>query len=151
MKEANLQRMCCVWSLSCVWPFVMLWTIDCQAPLTMGVLQARTLEWVVMPSSGDLPNPGIEARSPSLQVDSLPLSHQGSPRMLEWVAYPWSPGGLPDPGHISINAIIWYFGKGETMKAIKVLVIVKGWGAWDEYVEHGIFRAAKLLCMTLQW
>ena len=84
----------------------MLWTIDRQAPLTMGVLQARTLEWVVMPSSGDLPNPGIEARSPSLQVDSLPLSHQGSPRMLEWVAYPWSPGGLPDPGHISINAII---------------------------------------------
>ena len=36
------------------------------------------------------------------------------------------------------------------MKAIKVLVIVKGWGAWDEYVEHGIFRAVKLLCMTLQ-
>ena len=25
------------------------------------------------------------------------LSHQGSPRILEWVAYPFS-GGLPDPG-----------------------------------------------------
>ena len=28
---------------------------------------------------GDLPDPGIEARSPALQVDSLPLGHLGSP------------------------------------------------------------------------
>ena len=40
------------------------------------ILQARTLEWVAMPSSGDLPNPGIKLRFPALQVDSLPLSHQ---------------------------------------------------------------------------
>ena len=26
------------------------------------------------------------------------LSHQGSPRILEWVAYPFSLGNLPDPG-----------------------------------------------------
>ena len=32
------------------------------------------------PSPGDLPNPGIEPASPALQADSLPLSHQGSPR-----------------------------------------------------------------------
>ena len=31
------------------------------------------------PSPGDLPNPGIEPGSPAWQVDSLPLSHQGSP------------------------------------------------------------------------
>ena len=31
------------------------------------------------PSLGDLPNPGIEHTSPALQVDSLPLSHVGSP------------------------------------------------------------------------
>ena len=82
------------------------------------------------PPPGDLPNPGIEPRSPVLQVDSLQseppgkhkntrvgslslrlgnlstqesnwgllhcrqilynLSHQGSPRILEWVAYPFS-------------------------------------------------------------
>ena len=30
------------------------------------------------PPPGDLPNPGIELKSPALQVDSLPLSHQGS-------------------------------------------------------------------------
>ena len=37
----------------------------------MEIFQARTLEWVFMPFSRDLPNPGIEPRSPSLQADSL--------------------------------------------------------------------------------
>ena len=37
-----------------------------------GLLQARILEWVAFPFSGDLPNPGVEPRSPALQVDSLP-------------------------------------------------------------------------------
>ena len=32
------------------------------------------------PSPGDLPNPGIELRSPALQVDSLPAEPQGKPR-----------------------------------------------------------------------
>ena len=34
-----------------------------------GILQARILEWVAFPFSGDLPNPGIKSRSPTLQVD----------------------------------------------------------------------------------
>ena len=44
-----------------------------------GILQARILEWVAMPAS----NPGIKPMSPAapvLQADSLPLSHQGSPK-----------------------------------------------------------------------
>ena len=43
-----------------------------------GILQARILEWV--PSPGDLPNPGIEPRSPTLQADSLPAEPQGKPK-----------------------------------------------------------------------
>ena len=31
------------------------------------------------PSPGDLPNPGIEPRSPELQADSLPAEPQGKP------------------------------------------------------------------------
>ena len=42
-----------------------------------GILQARILEWVAVPFSGDLPNPGIEPRSPTLQADSLPAKPQG--------------------------------------------------------------------------
>ena len=40
---------------------------------------AQILEWVAMPSSRDLLNPGIEPASPALQADSLLLSHWGSP------------------------------------------------------------------------
>ena len=43
-----------------------------------GILQARILEWVVVPSPGDVPNPGIEPRSLTLQADSLPAEPQGS-------------------------------------------------------------------------
>ena len=42
-----------------------------------GILQARILEWVAFPSLGDLPNPGIEPRSPALQADSLPAEPPG--------------------------------------------------------------------------
>ena len=48
------------------------WSVAHQAPLSMGILQARILEWGAMPYSRDLPNPGIEPRSPTLQEDSLP-------------------------------------------------------------------------------
>ena len=34
------------------------------------------------PSLGDLPDPGIEPAPPTLQRDSLPMSHQGSPILL---------------------------------------------------------------------
>ena len=42
-----------------------------------GILQARILESL---SLGDLPNPEMEPRSPSLQVDSLPAEPQGKPK-----------------------------------------------------------------------
>ena len=49
--------------------------MDCR-PLgfsVRGILQARILEWVGIPFSRDLPNPGIEPRSPALQVDSFTI------------------------------------------------------------------------------
>ena len=38
-----------------------------------GILQARILEWVAIPSPENLPNPGIEPEFPSLQAISLLL------------------------------------------------------------------------------
>ena len=48
--------------------------VDCSPPGSSVhvIYQARILEWVAMPSSRDLLNPGIEPRSPTLQVDSFP-------------------------------------------------------------------------------
>ena len=56
------------------------WTVAHQAPLSTGILQARILEWVAMPSSRDLPNRGIKPRSLTLQADSLPGEPQGKPK-----------------------------------------------------------------------
>ena len=48
------------------------------------ILQARILEWVTVPFSRDLPNPGIEPRSPTVQVDIfLPAELSGKPKIIE--------------------------------------------------------------------
>ena len=41
------------------------------SPSVHGILQARILERIVIPSPGDLPNPGIEPWYPALHADSL--------------------------------------------------------------------------------
>ena len=48
--------------------------LDCRPPgfFVCGILQARILEWVAIPSPGDLPNLGIELGSPALQAGFLP-------------------------------------------------------------------------------
>ena len=48
-----------------------------QAPLSLGILQARILEWAARTSSRALPNPEIEPRSSALQADSLLSEPQG--------------------------------------------------------------------------
>ena len=67
----------------------------------------------LFPSPEDLPDPGIELRSPALWADSLPAEPQGSPRILEWVE-----GMIPFVSNLKaqiIHGIIsWhggYFGK----------------------------------------
>ena len=57
--------------LSRVRLFATPWTIDYQAPLSMGFSGQEYWSGLPFPSPGDLPNPGIEARSPAPQADSL--------------------------------------------------------------------------------
>ena len=64
-----------------------LWTIACPAPLFIGFFRHEYWSELPFPPSGDLPNTGIEPGSPvspALQVDSLLLSHQGSPINVEY-------------------------------------------------------------------
>ena len=59
------------------------WTVACQAPLAMEF--SRQEHWsgwpfpFFLPFPGNLPDPGIEPRSPASQVDSLPTELQGKP------------------------------------------------------------------------
>ena len=47
------------------------WTVAHQAPLSMEFSRKEYWSGLPLPSPGDLPNPGIELRSPTLQADSL--------------------------------------------------------------------------------
>ena len=54
-----------------------------------GILQARILEWVAIPFSRGLPNPGIKPRSPALHADFL-SSEPPSP-ILESLIHSFTP------------------------------------------------------------
>ena len=69
--------------------FVTLWTVTHQVPLLMGFSRQEYWSGLPFPSPGDLPNPTIEPRSPTLQVDSLPAEPQGSSQV--WVKQTLSP------------------------------------------------------------
>ena len=64
---------------SVVSDFVTLWTLALQASLFMEFSRQEYWSLLSCPTPGDLPNPGIVPGSPALQVDSLLLSHEGSP------------------------------------------------------------------------
>ena len=92
-KLAEYLCCCAVLSLSVVsnslWPP---WNVTCQASLSMGILQARILKLVACPSTRDLLN--TESNRGLLHSGKILyyLSHQGSPWILEWIAYPFPRG-----------------------------------------------------------
>ena len=51
--------------------------MDCQAPLYMGISRQEYCNELPFPSSEDLPNLGIEPRSPTLQAKFLPSELPG--------------------------------------------------------------------------
>ena len=58
--------------LSHVRLFVTPWTVAYQAPPSIGFSRQECWSGLPFPSPGDLPDPGIEARSPALQTHTLP-------------------------------------------------------------------------------
>ena len=64
--------------------FATLRTVTHQAPLFMGFSRQKYWSGLPWPPPGDLPNPGIKPVPPAaatLQADSLPLNHWGSPKL----------------------------------------------------------------------
>ena len=75
--------------------------MDCvapQAPVSLRFPKEEYGSGLPFPSAGDLPDPGIESTFPALQVDSLLLSHQGSPELLILYIY-----FLTASNHFGIN------------------------------------------------
>ena len=69
----------CVWVAQLCPALVTPWTVACQAPLSIGFSRQEYWSELSFPPPGDFPNPGIEPRSPTLQVDSLPSEPAGKP------------------------------------------------------------------------
>ena len=67
------------YSLSHVPTRVIPQTVARQAPLSVGVSRQEHWSGLPFPYPEDLPNPGIEPRSPALQADSLPSEPPGKP------------------------------------------------------------------------
>ena len=66
-------------SLSHVQLFATPWTVAHQVPLSMGFSRQEYWSGFPFPSPGDLPNPGIEPRSATLQADALTSAPPGKP------------------------------------------------------------------------
>ena len=64
-------------SLSRVRLFAIPWTVAYQVPPSMGLSRQEYWSGLPFPSPGDLPNPGIEPRSPTSQADTLPSEPPG--------------------------------------------------------------------------
>ena len=90
--------------------FVTPWTVAHQAPLCVEFSKQNYWSGLPFPSPGDLPNPGIEPRSPALQADSLPSEPPGKLQHLHLSnnirniprgpASVLSPAGLPASQHL---------------------------------------------------
>ena len=68
--------------LNSIWLFTTLWTVTCQAPLSMGFFRQENWSQLLFPRSGELPNPGIDPAplvSRHCRQILYPLSYQGSP------------------------------------------------------------------------
>ena len=79
--------------LSCVQLSSILWTIACQAPLSMEFSRQEYWSGLPFPPPEDLPDAGIEPESsvaPALQIDFLP-------------AEPWGSLSCVDPGFLPNN------------------------------------------------
>ena len=66
-------------SLSCVRLFATPWIVAHQAPLSMGFSRQEYWSGLPFPSPGDLPDPGIEPKSPASQADVLTSDMQMTP------------------------------------------------------------------------
>ena len=66
------------------------WTVAHQAPLSMEFSRQEYWSGLPFPFPGDLPDSGVEPASPTLQAESLLMSHWGGPNIeitclkLEW-------------------------------------------------------------------
>ena len=123
----------CACSVTSVVLFATLWTIAHHAPLSTGVSRQEYQRRQLCPPPGVLPNTGTEPPTPALQVDSLPLSHQGSPQLYIYISIFFFTRYYQVLGY--------YSGEGNgTALQYSCLENPMGGGAWQAAV-HGVAKS----------
>ena len=77
--------------------------VSCQAPLSMELSRQEYWSGQPFPSPGDLPDPGIECESPTLQTDSLQSEPLGKPQVSCKILI------VLHPPHVSLPPNIHFF------------------------------------------
>ena len=80
MDMGRMEERVKVKSLSRVRLFAILWTVAHQTPQSMGFSRQEYWSELPFPSPGDLPDPGIEPRYPTLQANTLTSDPPGKPQ-----------------------------------------------------------------------
>ena len=83
----RLHVLCCVQSLSHVWLLAILWTITCQAPLSMRFSRWEYWNGFPIPPQGDLSDPGIESTSLALADGFFTTVPPGKPIRLHFCLF----------------------------------------------------------------
>ena len=144
------------------------WTVAHQTPLSMGFSRQEYWIGLPFPSPGDLPDPGIEPRSPALQAYSLPTELWGKPkvkwkllscvplfsapwtvvhgilqaRILEWVTFPFSRGSSQPRDSTQVSCIAGGFFTSWATKEILYLYTYF-WCAGSSLLQASLAAASR--------
>ena len=102
--------LCCAQSLAPVRLFATLWTVACQAVLSMGFSRQERWSGLPFPSPRDLPDPGTEPKSPA-------------PPALAGGLLTTKPPGKPQLHYTPLNIDIWGLTPGSPIFAHLNLII----------------------------
>ena len=101
------------------------WIAAHQAPLSMWFSRQEYWSGLPFTSPGDLPDPGIEARSPALKADSLPTMWNEHSCMVVWIFF-----GI---------ALLWDWNENTFPVLWPLLNIPYLLGNWVQYFHRIIF------------
>ena len=88
--QTDRRAFVCVCVVSHIQFLTTLWTIACQASLSMGFPRQKYWSWLPLPSPGILPDPGIELASPALAGGFFTSGPLGKPRRVFTFPYSWT-------------------------------------------------------------
>ena len=136
-------------SLSCVQLFATPWTVAHQASLSMKFSRHEYWSGLPFPSSGNLPNPGIESGSSTLQANALLSELLGKPWCILTINKFTS--GRRNKNQLSLSRLISR--DPEMHFLIMHSLILEGIWAWvqaENYDLHTISPLAKFLLELIQ-